>query len=136
MDHQYKSLLLNIATRHLISELNPEIIEEQLLKMRKFNLVNFFILGNLETVKQVIDAAWKNNFFNKKYAFYMITQSMDDPLTCEMNNGTLFFAIPKMKDSFKKRFSLLKNTYALDGKPEIAASFYFDITIQALFAVR
>ncbi|XP_044756675.1 ionotropic receptor 25a-like [Coccinella septempunctata] len=134
--HKHKSLLRNIATRHLISEINPEKIDEQLLRMRKFDLANFFILGNSKTVKLVLDSAWRNNFFNKKYAFYVLTQDLGDPLKCEVKNGTIFLARPEVNEQFKKRFDLLKKTYALEAEPEIAASFYFDLTIQALFTLR
>ncbi|XP_045465402.1 LOW QUALITY PROTEIN: ionotropic receptor 25a-like [Harmonia axyridis] len=138
MDHKHQSLLRNIATRHLISEINPTEIDQQLLRMIKFDLVNFFILGSLETIKLVLDSAWKHNLFNKnkKYAFYILTQDLGDLLECEIKNGTIFFGQPSVNKNFKSRLDFLKKTYFLDGKPEMTASFYFDLSIQAFLTVR
>lgn len=77
MDHKYKSLLQNLPTRHVITLVDGPTIEkikEQLEKLRKLDIVNFFILGNLATVSSVLDAANANNYFGRQYSWYAITQ--------------------------------------------------------------
>lgn len=55
MDHKYKVLLQNVPTRHIITEItNPE----QIIKLRRQDITNFFILGRLESIKNVL-----GNFF-------------------------------------------------------------------------
>lgn len=75
MDHKYKSLLQNIPTRHLITAVDEAGgLKKQLTKMRDLDVVNFFILGRLATIKTVLDAATAIKFFGKKFAWFVITQ--------------------------------------------------------------
>lgn len=76
MDHKYKALLQNVATRHLIDEINSDInkIPEQLEDLVKLDLKNFFVLGSLETIKNVLEAAEKKFLFNRMYAWHVLTK--------------------------------------------------------------
>jgi len=74
MDHKYKSLLQNIPTRHLITAVDEKELKKQLTKMKDLDVVNFFILGRLQTLKNVLDAATALKYFNKKFAWFTITQ--------------------------------------------------------------
>ena len=75
MDHKYKSLLQNVPTRHLIAPAeDASSVKRQLTRLTELDLVNFFILGRLSTIKTVLDAANANKFFGRKYAWFAITQ--------------------------------------------------------------
>lgn len=56
MEHKYKALLQNIQTRHVITTIAKEERErsEQILKLRNLDMNNFFILGSLKTISQVL----------------------------------------------------------------------------------
>lgn len=55
VDHKYKALLQNIPTRHVITAIaklsdQPEQIE----KLRNLDINNFFVLGTLQSIKNVL----------------------------------------------------------------------------------
>lgn len=50
-DHKYDSLLHDVKVRNIISEIENI---EQIITLRKLNFNNFFILGTLETVQNVL----------------------------------------------------------------------------------
>lgn len=55
MDHKYKALLQNIPTRHVITAIaKSKDLKEQLDKLRNLDIVNFFILGSLTSIKAVL----------------------------------------------------------------------------------
>ncbi|XP_045465403.1 ionotropic receptor 25a-like [Harmonia axyridis] len=135
MDHKYKSLLQNVATRHLISEIDTAKIEAQLQRLRSLDLVNFFILGTIDSIKLVLDAAQKNSYLNRKFAWHAITQDLGE-LKCNIKNGTILFVKPLVNANYQNRLGQIKTSYQLTAKPEIAAAFYFDFTLHALLTVR
>lgn len=54
MDHKFKSLLQNVATRHVIAPVDDIDIKQQLQKLRELDIVNFFVLGSITTIKNVL----------------------------------------------------------------------------------
>lgn len=55
MDHKYKALLQNIPTRHVITAIAPPAERaQQIEKLRNLDINNFFILGSLTSVKDVL----------------------------------------------------------------------------------
>lgn len=55
MDHKYKSLLRNVHTRHIIAPIADDgDREEQIERFRNLNINNFFILGSLQSIKNVL----------------------------------------------------------------------------------
>ena len=55
MDHKYKALLQNIPTRHVITAAAGDRERaEQLEKLRNLDITNFFILGSLQSIKNVL----------------------------------------------------------------------------------
>lgn len=67
MDHKYKSLLQNVACRHIITPIKDgtQTLADQLTQLRKLDIVNFFVLGNLNSIKRVLDAADSVGYFNR-----------------------------------------------------------------------
>lgn len=75
MDHKYKSLLLNIPTRHVIVPTKPPGVDlqRQISKLRDLDIVNFFVLGKDETINAALEAANSLNFTGYKYGWWGIT---------------------------------------------------------------
>lgn len=135
MDHKYKSLLQNVATRHVIAPVDDIDIKQQLMKLRQLDIVNFFVLGSVNTIKNVLDAANAIQFFGRKFAWHAITQDKYD-LKCNCKNATIMFVRPLSDPASQDRHGLIKTSYQLNAEPEIAAAFYFDITLFTAIAIK
>ncbi|XP_076257962.1 ionotropic receptor 25a [Rhynchophorus ferrugineus] len=137
MDHKYKSLLQNVATRHLIDEINEESVKlpDQLEDLVKLDLKNFFVLGSLESIKNVLEAAEIKNLFNRKFAWHVLTKDKGD-LKCNIKNATVLFAKPLANAMFQDRLGTIKTSFQLNAEPEIDAAFYFDLALKSFLAVK
>lgn len=136
MDHKYKSLLQNVATRHVIAAIKDgDKIADQLTELRKLDIVNFFVLGNFQNIRRVLDAAESVGFFNRKFAWHAITQDKGD-LKCNCKNATIMLAKPIIDAQYQDRLGLIKTSYQLNTEPEIAAAFYFDLAIHSFLATK
>lgn len=136
MDHKYKSLLQNIPTRHVISAVeDSRSIKKQLTRMRDLDVVNFFILGRLSTIKVVLDAANINKYFGRKFAWHAITQDKGS-VKCSCSNATILFLKPEPDPDSRDRLGKLKSTYSLTAEPEITATFYFDVMFRTFIAIK
>lgn len=135
MDHKYKSLLQNVATRHVIAPVDDIDIKQQLSKLRQLDIVNFFVLGTLNTIKSVLDSANAIQFFGRKFAWHVITQDRGE-LKCNCKNATVMFVRPLVDPANQDRLGLIKTSYQLTAEPEITAAFYFDITLYTALAVK
>lgn len=57
MDHKYKALLQNIPTRHVITAIAKQADRRtQIEKLRNLDINNFFILGSLQSIRDVLGA--------------------------------------------------------------------------------
>lgn len=55
MDHKYKALLQNTPTRHVITSIAPAAERQQQIdKLRNLDINNFFILGSLSSIRDVL----------------------------------------------------------------------------------
>lgn len=136
MDHKYKSLLQNIPTRHVISAIeDSKSVKKQLTKMKDLDVVNFFILGRLSTIKMVLDSANINKYFGKKFAWHAITQERGS-VKCSCSNATVLFMKPEPDPESRDRLGKLKSTYSLTFEPEIVTAFYFDVMFRTFIAVK
>ncbi|KAE8742923.1 Ionotropic receptor 25a [Frankliniella occidentalis] len=136
MDHKYKSLLQNVPTRHLIAAVEePRSLKRQLNRLRDLDIVNFFVLGRLNTLKNVLDAANANKFFGRKFAWFAITQEKGQ-LKCSATNATILFLKPEPDPTARERLEKLRTDFSLTVEPEIASAFYFDLSLRAFMAVK
>lgn len=136
MDHKYKSLLQNVATRHVIAPIRePAQVPDQLTQLRNLNIVNFFVLGSLSNIKIVLDAASVKGFFNRKFAWHAITEDTGD-VKCNCKDATIMYAKPIIDAQYQDRLGLIKTSYQLHTEPEIAAAFYFDLALHSFLAVK
>lgn len=116
MDHKYKSLLQNIPCRHLITPVDDKELRKQLTKMKDLDVVNFFILGRLTTIKNVLDAATANEFFDKKFAWFVITQVSNQIEVTQKNlNFKLKRRHPALRRANKHRFARLPPEAVVTG---------------------
>lgn len=136
MDHKFKSLLQNVATRHVIVPIKPgNEIRDQITNLRKLDLVNFFLVGSLVNIKKVLDAADAINYFNRKFAWHAITPDRGD-LKCACKNATIMYAKPMVDNKYQDRLGLIRTTYQLNAEPQIQAAFYFDLALHAFLSVK
>uniref|UniRef100_A0A182X1S1 Ionotropic glutamate receptor C-terminal domain-containing protein n=1 Tax=Anopheles quadriannulatus TaxID=34691 RepID=A0A182X1S1_ANOQN len=135
MDHKYKALLQNIPTRHVITTIADDRDRaSQIEKLRNLDINNFFILGSLASIKQVLESA-KNEYFERNFAWHVITQEQKD-LMCNVENATIMFLRPMSDSSSKDRLGSIRTTYNLKQEPQITGFFYFDLTLRALIAIK
>nr|CAD7411030.1 unnamed protein product [Timema cristinae] len=136
MDHKYKSLLQNLPTRHVIIKVNESMpVKKQIQKLRDLDIFNFFIVGRLSTIKDVLDNANINKFFAPHFAWHAFTLE-DDQLRCSCKESTVIFLHPEPEPECKDRLKEIQETYGLEGKPDITSAFYFDFTLRALLAIK
>lgn len=127
MDHKYKSLLVNVPTRHVIvkAKSTPNEIEKQLTQIRNLDVNNYFILGNEETLTKILDGAEAKNFTNKKYGWYGFTLDDFDP-KCDCKNLSILFFKPKITTANQQRLGELTSKGLLP-LPLLTSAFYYDI---------
>lgn len=131
MNHKYKSLLLNVPTRHVINELETTIdtTRLQLSKLRDLDVVNYFVLGESDSINVVLDSGESLGFTGRKYGWF--TLSLDDEMwpSCSCENITMLFLKPqppaaaddKNQAEFAARASL--------PKPLLSSAFYYDLIL-------
>lgn len=136
MDHKYKSLLVNVPTRHVIvkAKNTKKHIDEQLTRIRSLDLVNFFILSNDKVLTSILDDAEAKNYTNKKYGWYGFSLDDVDP-KCDCKNITILFFKPKLTTLNQQRISEL-TTKGLLPKPILTSAFYYDLTKLGVLAMR
>ncbi|XP_043589504.1 ionotropic receptor 25a [Bombus pyrosoma] len=121
MDHKYKSLLLNVPTRHVINEASQQVMEmrTQLPRLRDLDIVNYFILGDENTINIALEAAEALNFTGKKYGWFLLTPELNVWPRCECRNMNILF----MKPEFNKKSPIESSL----SKPIISSAFYYDL---------
>lgn len=121
MDHKYKSLLLNVPTRHVINEASQQVMEmrTQLPRLRDLDIVNYFILGDENTINIALEAAEALNFTGKKYGWFLLTPELNVWPRCECRNMNILF----MKPEFNKKSPIESSL----SKPVISSAFYYDL---------
>ncbi|XP_057341195.1 ionotropic receptor 25a [Microplitis mediator] len=137
MDHKYKSLLLNIPTRHVIvqSKIDTNEILNQLQRLRDLDIVNFFVLGEEVTLKSYLDAAEMKNFTGRKYGWYAFTMNEKLDLKCDCRNMSVVFFKPMLTTSNQKNLNTLTNQGLLPT-PWLASAFYYDFVRVGVEAIR
>lgn len=135
MDHKYKALLQNIPTRHVITAIaKPADRPQQIAKLRNLDINNFFILGSLQSIRDVLgvlqlNILWlffqtralkrkwkwpkliyaesaKDEYFQRNFAWHAITQYNGD-LSCNCKNATIIYLKPVPDQSTKDRLGLM-----------------------------
>ncbi|CAK9805963.1 Ionotropic receptor 25a [Anthophora quadrimaculata] len=121
MDHKYKSLLLNVPTRHVINEASQQVMKmrRQLPRVRDLDIVNYFILGDESTLNIALEAAEALNFTGRKYGWFLLTPEANIWPRCECRNMTVLFMKPELKERRPTVDAILP-------KPIISSSFYYD----------
>lgn len=134
MDHKYKSLLLNVPTRHVMVDIesDEERAREQIIRLRDLDIVHFFILGNQETICKAMRIAESQNYTGRFYSWYMITLDEFTP-KCEGVNIKVMFIKPVFLN--KPQLNELTSKGLL-AKPLISSAFYYDLTRIAVMGMK
>lgn len=138
MNHKYKSLLLNVPTRHVINGLQDTVdnVRDQLSKLRDLDVVNYFLLGDGDTINMLLDSGESLGFTGRKYGWFILT--LDDELwpNCACENITILFFKPDapMVDSEKSQAESVVRTML--PKPLITSAFYYDLTLLGVNAMK
>lgn len=132
MDHKYKSLLLNVPTRHVINEASQHVtgIRWQLPPLRDLDIVNYFILGDENTINMALEAAESLNFTGKKYGWFLLTPESNVWPRCECRNMTVLFMRPELAG--QRRPTVEANL----PKPIVSSSFYYDLVQLGVRAMK
>ncbi|KAK9884539.1 hypothetical protein WA026_007380 [Henosepilachna vigintioctopunctata] len=136
MEHKYKSLFQNIATRNVITSLNEAILSVQIQQLMALDLVNFFILGRIKTLNTILNYASEIDILKKKYAWHFITSDTAN-LTCNCKNWSQVLHVKPLVDSTEQEALIrLKNIYNMESIAEITSVFYFDFALRSFLTVR
>ncbi len=84
MDYKYRSLLLNVPTRHLLNRMKEgdDNIKEHLKLMDRIDLNNIYLLGKPEKAAQYLSTASSLGFTGKKWSWVVMAKESLDGLQC------------------------------------------------------
>ncbi|XP_024885188.1 ionotropic receptor 25a isoform X1 [Temnothorax curvispinosus] len=138
MNHKYKSLLLNVPTRHVINSLQDMIdnVKEQLSKLRDLDVVNYFLLGDENTISMLLDAGESLSFTGRKYGWFILTLDEESWPSCACENTTILFMKPEppvVSDEKNQAEFVVRDTLQ---KPLITSAFYYDLTLLGISAMK
>ena len=74
LSNKYKTLFRNKAIRHMFNRIDIPKINNQIRRLEDMDLVNFFVLGKIENINRVLQAAAEESYFGKKYSWTAITK--------------------------------------------------------------
>lgn len=136
LNHKYKSLLLNVPTRHVINEMesNPDKVKLQLSRLRDLDVVNYFLLGESSSVKMILNAGESLGFSGRKYGWFVF--SLDDETwpMCDCQNMTVLFFKPQPPSTGNR--SDAEFVRSMLPKPLLSSSFYYDMTMLAVTTMK
>lgn len=114
MDHKYKALLKSVPTKSIITEI---VGPEQIVRLRKLDITNFFILGRLESIRAILGDYFnirifpfdqiskidysvglesvRPDYFEKNFAWHIITHEFGNVSVC-CGNISMMFLRPKI----------------------------------------
>ncbi|KAK4301458.1 hypothetical protein Pmani_026414 [Petrolisthes manimaculis] len=135
MDHKYKSLLMNLPCRHIMTmaEDTEAGLRKQTKRLMDADIVNFFAVGSQETISRILDAATANDLFGRKYAWYAVSKG-DEDIQCGCENSTVVFLRPQTTPDTRGRLTMLQRDFDLTAEPIIDSAFYFDYAVRGLKA--
>ncbi|KAL0108697.1 hypothetical protein PUN28_014089 [Cardiocondyla obscurior] len=138
MTHKYKSLLLNVPTRHVINPLQDMIdnAKDQLSKLRDLDVVNYFLLGDGDSINMLLDAGESLSFIGRMYGWFILT--LDEELwpNCGCENITVLFMKPEAPETGDEKNQAESVVRATLPKPLITSAFYYDLTLLGVSAMK
>ncbi|XP_025153353.1 ionotropic receptor 25a isoform X1 [Harpegnathos saltator] len=138
MNHKYKSLLLNVPTRHVINEMETTTdgVRLQLSGLRDLDVVNYFLLGTSDSVNIVLDSGESLSFTGNKYGWFVLT--LDDEMwpSCLCENITVLFMKPQPPAAADDKNQAEFAARAGLPKPLITSGFYYDLTLLGVRAMK
>ncbi|XP_058796217.1 ionotropic receptor 25a-like isoform X2 [Phymastichus coffea] len=137
MDHKYKSLLLNVPTRHVIVPARPAgaALREQISRLRDLDIVNFFVLGSEATISAALQAANSLDFTDHRYGWFGVTLNEDSSVRCEDCRRARILVFKPEASGNQQQLSELTSKGALP-KPWIQSAFYYDLARIGVLAMK
>ncbi|XP_049863686.1 ionotropic receptor 25a isoform X2 [Schistocerca gregaria] len=126
MDHKYKSLLQNVPTRHIINEIKFKNIGEQLSTFKQREVFNYFILGRMDTVNKVLEAAADKEFYGRQFGWYAVTQDEGNPSCQKCGKGASVLHV-KPNDP--------EGTVVGSENPKLTYQFYYELFRNTFLAI-
>ncbi|XP_046979209.1 ionotropic receptor 25a [Schistocerca americana] len=126
MDHKYKSLLQNVPTRHIINEIKFKNIGEQLSTFKQREVFNYFILGRMDTVNKVLEAAADMEFYGRQFGWYAVTQDEGNPSCQKCGKGASVLHV-KPNDP--------EGTVIGSENPKLTYQFYYELFRNTFLAI-
>ncbi|XP_018303765.1 ionotropic receptor 25a isoform X1 [Mycetomoellerius zeteki] len=137
MIHKYKSLLLNVPTRHVINSLQNMIdnVREQLSKLRDLDVVNYFLLGDEDSTNMLLNAGNSLSFTGRKYGWFILTLDEEMWPSCACENITILLLKPETPtvSDENQAESVIRTKFP---KPLITSAFYYDLTLLGVSAMK
>jgi len=135
MNHKYKSLLLNVPTRHIINQLQgtSDGIKRQLSQLRDLDVVNYFLLGDQRSINMLLKAGDSLDFIGRKYGWFIV--SLNDAFwpSCSCENITILLLKPQPPANQSQPSSIMMATLP---KPFISSAFYYDLTLLGVSSMK
>nr|QJX74385.1 ionotropic receptor 25a [Ceracris kiangsu] len=126
MDHKYKSLLQNVPTRHIINEIKFQNIAKQLSTFKQREVFNYFILGRIDTVNKVLEAAADMEFYGRQFGWYAVTQDEGNPSCQKCGKGASVLHV-KPNDA--------EGTVLGAENPKLTYQFYYELFRNTFLAI-
>jgi len=135
MNHKYKSLLLNVPTRHVINHLQTTIdgVKRQLSQLRDLDVVNYFLLGDQKSINMILKAGDSLDFIGRKYGWFIISLNDEFWPLCACENITILFLKPQPPLANQSQPSSMMATLP---KPFISSAFYYDLTLLGVRSMK
>ncbi|CAG0922471.1 unnamed protein product [Notodromas monacha] len=134
----YKSLLVNLPVRHIISAMDKTEagLRNQTARIRDADVSTFFLVGSKDSITRALSVATAENMFGKKYAWFALTKDTAGLSCASCRNATLVYMRPTPTAAeFAGKVQQLGQANGLTATPTIDAAFYFDIILTAFRAV-
>ncbi|RLU19384.1 ObirIr25a.2 [Ooceraea biroi] len=138
MNHKYKSLLLNVPTRHVINDLqaSPDAIKMQLSRLRDLDVVNYFLLGDGSSIDRILNIGNSLGFTGRKYGWFILT--LEDTVwpSCACENITILFLRPQPPTTSSNQSQAESTLKTMLPKPLLSSGFYYDLTLLGVNAMK
>ena len=124
---------MNRNFRFMFNRIETGNINQQLRRLVDMDLVNFYVLGKVSSINQVLEAANAEKYFGKRFAWYAITREPTGEPSIKADNASIVFSNPTINAD-----SAAGPLFKASGLNPINVDtgFYFDLILRAVTAVK
>ena len=137
MDAKFSSLLSNVPVKHGFGMIEPSVVKVKIMSMADTGLFNFFVLGSMESIKEVLDVAGSLNMLqSKKFSWTVLTKENVETVSCTSCDKVKIMHLYPMAKGNEMSVEGLRRSYGIRDHPDVDVAFYFDAGLKALKAIR